>query len=306
MKEALGDKGTILLTAIAALAVVMLSFAIYGMWQDAEAVLGGEGNLNTVSSNKHNFAAGSGGVEATSESRICIFCHTPHNASLDSSLINGPLWNHTLSTKSFAGAKWTPGIYNQLPFSNDVGWVNTYSTQPNLPDGSSRMCLSCHDGTIGVGDILSGSDISMVSDTCIDSNGKITSGCTGNLLITDLQTKHIVSIPMNQYLIDNSTAACTDGSSTIGLTYPWTGSNPQGTTVLLRPTATTTFSNSGVSFSTPPNNKYRTGYNYGVQCSTCHDPHYWSGTANTVGYKFLVTSSQSALCKACHDNANCP
>jgi predicted CXXCH cytochrome family protein len=298
MKEVLGDRGGMLITALAVLAVVMLSMAIYGMRHEAEAVLGGEGNLVANTSNKHNFAKDSAGVEATDETRICIFCHTPHNASMDSSLINGPLWNHQLSDKSFASAKWGTGVYNTPPVSNAVGYVNVLTVQPDQPDGTSRMCLSCHDGTIGIGNIVSGSAITMDTSgsSCLDADGSMSSSCYA--LVNDLSTKHIVSIPMNQALIDNSALSCVDGSQSSQLSFPWGGNNPQSSTVLLRPTLTTYDSKKGVG-SGFPNSKYRSGYNYGVQCSTCHDPHYW--TTSGVGYKFLVTQTKNALCQACHD-----
>lgn len=67
--------------------------------------------------------------------RVCIFCHTPHNATLDSSGVNNyPLWNHTLP--------------------QDTGWKNYVWAAPanaslDTSDpliGPTRLCLSCHDG----------------------------------------------------------------------------------------------------------------------------------------------------------------
>ena len=49
-----------------------------------------------VGNTKHNLSvSGPGPAQATSETEICIFCHTPHNASPGT-----PLWNHELSTVS--------------------------------------------------------------------------------------------------------------------------------------------------------------------------------------------------------------
>ena len=70
-----------------------------------------------------------GSVHAVTESDVCIFCHTPHHASGD-----GPLWNHQMS-----GASYTP--YSSSTLKATVG----------QPTGSSRLCLSCHDGTVALG-----------------------------------------------------------------------------------------------------------------------------------------------------------
>lgn len=87
-------------------------------------------NPNSIVFSKHNLSvSGPGTVRATTESDICIFCHTPHQASGE-----GPLWNHQLS-----GATYTP--YTSATLKAAVG----------QPDGASRLCLGCHDGTVALG-----------------------------------------------------------------------------------------------------------------------------------------------------------
>jgi hypothetical protein len=70
------------------------------------------------------------------KNQICLPCHTPHNAIVrDSSgvVLRGPLWNHTLSTNV------TYKLYVDPETGNEVtGQVDT----------NSRLCLSCHDGTV--------------------------------------------------------------------------------------------------------------------------------------------------------------
>jgi predicted CXXCH cytochrome family protein len=86
--------------------------------------------VNTV----HNLSAsGPGTVKAASESEVCIFCHTPHGASPAA-----PLWNRAAS-----GA-----VYQ--PYSS-----STSKAAAGQPTGSSVLCLSCHDGTIALGSVLS-------------------------------------------------------------------------------------------------------------------------------------------------------
>src|SRR5205823_4264425 len=93
----------------------------------------GAGSQSLITS-KHNLSVtGPGTVKATSENEVCIFCHTPHNGSK-----SGPLWN-----KKDPNVTYT--IYNSSTTHAAIG----------QPDGGSVMCLSCHDGTIALGSVVS-------------------------------------------------------------------------------------------------------------------------------------------------------
>jgi len=301
MKNNKEHKGSWHISIAYAYVCIILGLGIFS-WalHDAEALLGGSGNV-TLSNNPHNFAYNSTGVKADTEDRICVFCHTPHGASSDSALVNGPLWNHELSSAIYNN--WGSGsLVNTPPYISNVGFVNMLTDQPAQPDGTSRMCMSCHDGTISIGNIVSGSAITMdTADACIDADGSLSTSCIP-LTFQDLTTKHVVSVPMNDQLIADSAANC-DGSQTTRLSYPWNGVSPQSDNVFLRPTLElypVSSGSPGVS-SGFPNNKYSTNYSYGVQCSTCHDPHKWNSSSGNEGYKFLVTAQTVTLCIACHD-----
>lgn len=88
-----------------------------------------------IANTKHNLSV-SGPItntyKATSETQICVFCHTPHNANPAA-----PLWNHTLSTQTY-----TPYSSNTL-----------VTAAPGQPSGTSKLCLSCHDGTVALGGV---------------------------------------------------------------------------------------------------------------------------------------------------------
>lgn len=303
------NEGNILVTLLAVILGVFLGIMVHGMNHNAEAVLGGSGTL-TNTTNPHNLAANSAGIHAVGETQICIFCHTPHGAIQNNALINGPLWNHKLSEATYTVK--TAGIFNasDLYGSTTVGLVNLLSSVPDRPDGASRLCLSCHDGTVAVGETVSRGKIPMVADACLTAGGNLNSGCPA-YLGTDLTTKHVVSVPMNSMLIAASAANCISGIQTTKVRYPFdTGAlNPQPTTVYLRPTAYLYSGMPGVrveSADAPDpattDYKYSAGYSYGVQCSTCHDPHYWVDTADPqiTGYKFLVIGFDD-LCNACHN-----
>lgn len=81
----------------------------------------------------HNMTAGSGSGVVTQGSLGCTFCHAPHSG------LGGvtPLWNQTLSTQAYQP-------YTSTTFSEKG------NTQPVLGKTSS-LCLSCHDGTVAVG-----------------------------------------------------------------------------------------------------------------------------------------------------------
>jgi len=122
--------------------------------------------LAGITTTKHNLSAsGPGAVKATTETQICVFCHAPHNASP-----NAPLWN-----RSNPGGTYTP--YTS----------STSLSKPGQPTGASLLCLSCHDGTIALGSVLSRS-------TVIGMAGGTTTLATGNSnLGTDLSDDHPIS-----------------------------------------------------------------------------------------------------------------
>jgi hypothetical protein len=280
------ERGALAAALIFVLALLAAAFYPFARWQQAEAVLGGVGNVTNYY-NPHNLAANSSGIKAVDETQICIFCHTPHSAITNAALINGPLWNHTLSSATYT-------------ISNAPGASGTQVTTPlNPPDGASRMCLSCHDGTVSLGNLATGNvDVDNVN-SCISADDKLVSGAGCNAWMgTDLTTHHLVSIPINLAVIANKVVQCNASLINTTIKYPWHAPDDQADVVLLRPTAQTAFGSPGVA---PGNTgKYKQGYNYGVQCSTCHDPHLWASTAvNSTGYKFLVTEYNS-ICKACH------
>ncbi len=81
----------------------------------------------------HNLSAASGASIYNQGSLGCTFCHAPHSG------LGGitPLWNQKLSTQTYT------------PYTSTT-YVEQGNTQPTLGITSS-LCLSCHDGTVGVG-----------------------------------------------------------------------------------------------------------------------------------------------------------
>ncbi|MBN2433016.1 MAG: cytochrome C [Acidobacteria bacterium] len=97
--------------------------------------------------------------ETWSHGQICLPCHTPHNAN--TTVAEAPLWNHELT----AVATYT--LYSTTSLDATVG-------QPN---GTSRLCLSCHDGTVALenfGGVTNGT--AFVTGTILVGNGANLSG----------------------------------------------------------------------------------------------------------------------------------
>ncbi len=102
----------------------------------------------TEPGNRHNLSELQTGVsiqaQANSETRICVFCHTPHGGTPQS-----PLWNRkdpaTASFPLYAGAITIKGIA-EAQYDN--------SDPTAYPNGATRMCLSCHDGVSAIGEVI--------------------------------------------------------------------------------------------------------------------------------------------------------
>ncbi len=120
-----------------------------------------------IAATKHNLSvSGPGTVKATGETQICVFCHAPHNAAPSMQL-----WNRRTPASTYT------------PYTSSTAKANA-----GQPTRGSLMCLSCHDGTIALGEVLSrASAVAMAS-------GTTTLGAGNTLLGTDLSDDHPVSI----------------------------------------------------------------------------------------------------------------
>ncbi len=99
------------------------------------AVLGGALVLplsGQIAGTAHDFSSESW---APSENKMCAVCHAVHNAL---TIPEAPLWSH----ESSAVAGYT--LYSSATFDPDGG------TSITDPDASSKLCLSCHDGTVAL------------------------------------------------------------------------------------------------------------------------------------------------------------
>ena len=126
MKTSISSRGYRMLT-------VPMSVLLMGMGLLFAVSVSAQDNTTIVGS-PHDFSAQGWSQNANGE--ICIVCHTPHNAI---SPADGPLWNRSL----------TAAVYN-LYVPNTTPGSDIQGTGFNQPSGVSKLCLSCHDGTIAI------------------------------------------------------------------------------------------------------------------------------------------------------------
>jgi hypothetical protein len=193
----------------------------------------------------HNLSvSGPGEIRATVETQVCKFCHIPHNA-----VVPSPLWGHRLSNATYE----TPEIR-----TNPDG----VAEPAPQPDGSSRLCLSCHDGTIALGDVAG-------EPRPIPMTGasRLTPGQSGFLGL-DLTGSHPISFPVSD---GRASAAASDSD------------------MALRPL-----------LSIRSDNRVKLDEDGKMQCSTCHDPHsdrfYQPGRTP----RFWVAPTVEEVCLTCH------
>ena len=194
----------------------------------------------TIKDSNHNLSVtGPGPAQATAETQVCVFCHTPHGAN---TFPGSPLWNRSLS-----GETYTPFTSSSLDAESIAG------TQLAQPGGSSKACLSCHDGTLALGAVSNAPGTGLGAGITMNSAGGampagagVDTGFTRNLG-TDLRNDHPISVTYDATLVS------ADGELV----------SPAGAGHL------------GPKFEKPllPLEATGPGGDLQVQCATCHDPH---------------------------------
>lgn len=188
------------------------------------------GALAAIAGSAHDFSDGAGfNADAWNTSgEICVVCHTPHNS--DVTVTEAALWDHELTAVAAYTPYSNPGSLDSAPSAAITGL--------------SKLCLSCHDGTVA-----------------LDSYGGVTGSTvlTGSRLVgTDLGNDHPVAFTYN------ATLATTDGA----LANPTTATvtNPDGITGT--PTISTAL-------------LFGAG-NDQVECVSCHNVHNKGGFDNLL------------------------
>lgn len=144
-----------------------------------------------ISGTAHDFSTE---TWAPAENRMCGVCHTTHSAVVEPS---APLWNH----QSTAVAVYS--VYTSPTFDDHGG------TSITNPSASSKLCLSCHDGTVALenfGGVSGGTNY-------ISSSSQV-GGISGG----DLTTEHPISFEYTDALaaIDGGLYAPSSTNSGLG------------------------------------------------------------------------------------------
>lgn len=201
-----------------------------------------------VVNSKHDFSSGGTGGNwgSSNQSQVCVFCHTPHNSQAGQS----PLWNRASVDKTFS-------IYKS----------DSLNAVVNQPGGNSKLCLSCHDGSVAIDAYVASNpggpaglaigDVYYPGSPYGQGGPNIGGNYTGNGNVNDLTNDHPISF-------DYDGAAAADvkikPASALPATLPLYGGK--------------------------------------LECATCHDVHNQKVVAGTKMLR--VEKAGSALCLSCH------
>ncbi|MFI4940592.1 MAG: hypothetical protein ACHP7O_09680 [Burkholderiales bacterium] len=240
----------------------------------------GSGILGTM----HDFASGTdpGNQYAATQTKkvgLCTFCHTPHSAQSTSLL-----WNHTLSTNSYTWDTATTASGTPYPTNLNASYL-----------GPTLKCLSCHDGSVAIGDVSNYLGKKAVYNTYqvaagagqIGTNGDL----TGNHQLGNLTGNHPIGMPYPYGGAANTYNGITDNT----VNYTDFVPNPEASTTAHIKLFNYNSTNGSVG------NGGSAGIS-GMECSSCHDPH----NKAAVDVSFLrgklggSQASDGYLCAQCH------
>ncbi|MBC8413345.1 MAG: hypothetical protein ISR96_11450 [Nitrospira sp.] len=261
----------------------------------ALSIMAGSSAFGSIVTTKHNLSTtGSHTIKSTTEEQICIFCHTPHHARTDVPL----LWNRNNSSVQYI-------TYDS----------SSISSVPGQPSGASRLCLSCHDGTIAIGSVLSRTqEIPLSGGVRFMPEGPTKLG-------TDLSDDHPVSMLYNTNhpqmhdpstfsegvkVDENNMVQCTSCHEPHGTNYDyflrrsrsasalcltchdkagWAGASHKTSARTWNGQGTDPWQHTAITFSTVAENA----------CENCHDPH--GGGADERILKYAILEDN---CLPCH------
>jgi len=182
--------------------------------------------------------------------QICVVCHTPHGGN--TSVTDAPLWNHALTSASYT--LYSSGTLDAGPLAQ--------------PSGVSKLCLSCHDGTVAIDSFggVSGADFM----TGPEAVGAAAQG--------SLQNDHPIGFTYDAALVSaDGSLHNTTNAVTIGTGGTRTKDGTIASLML---------------------------FNGKLECASCHDVHNTFTANNGTGGGdplLRVTKAGSAICLTCHN-----
>jgi hypothetical protein len=191
--------------------------------------------------------------------QICVFCHTPHRSSGD-----GPLWNRKGSSVAFFKH------YSSSTLIIDDPTVRGTS-EYGQPNGSTRLCLSCHDGVTALGTLFTTPfSTTEVQMHFLDVKQGI-SGPNVHLPYQTFSSHHPVSFKYDANVRSILTSAPYNKS------YWYSPAN-------------------GVKL-----DRYER-----MQCTTCHDPHQDKSDVPDPTTPFWTSKTYVEVCQSCHNMTTFP
>lgn len=244
-------------------------------------------NANSVAGSRHDMAhvwradGASMQTKFDNFNQVCVYCHTPHNATK-----NKALWNRYNPTATY------------VVYTSFVDRDTTPNPTPNL---ASLMCLSCHDGTLPIDMVGRKPRVGVVSGTS-HQNMYFASNQCGSCHSDPAAVPQAGHYAAGAYLGQRKDSA--------GNPLPFNGTpdlSDDHPISMLYPSREV-----DPGMKEPPDAKkgWETGsttdvklVNGYVECVSCHDPHR-PGDPRTPDhtYPFLrKTNNNSELCLTCHD-----
>lgn len=261
----------------------VLRAIVFAAWLLMPLVAFAQGN--SIQGSLHDLSVtGRGQVKSNTETRVCLFCHASH---VNSPNAKRPMWTQQLSTVT---------SYNQYSST-------TFRTPPNPPSNRSKLCLSCHDGTVGIGQTYA---VSRKASGSIPVQGSIP---VSRNLGTDLSGDHPFGFSM---------PVADDGEIKLSLTAPQPVTSDPAVKLYDNKIECVTCHDphtpnldSSVQFLVRSNTN-------GALCLACHDPargtlsgwsssqHALSANAVQAGAQLPYPSVAANACASCHAGHNTP
>lgn len=182
--------------------------------------------------------------------QICVVCHTPHGGN--TTVTDAPLWNHAVTTATYT--LYSSSTLNAGPMTQ--------------PSGVSKLCLSCHDGTVAV-----------------DSFG----GATGTNFMTGPEA------------VGRADQGSLANDHPIGFVYDAALVTLDGS---LHPTTNPVTIGTGGSRTRTGTIANQLLFNGRLECASCHDVHNTFTASNGTGGGaplLRITKAGSTICLTCHN-----
>jgi len=242
-----------------AIAVAIASIAV-----TATVAFAGVNARTGINGSKHDINAVAG-YDDDSLKRTCVFCHTPHNVTVQDL---APLWNRAASASALPSYTWISPANATIAFDAD----------PLI--GPSRLCMSCHDGVVAV-------DSHGGAAPMLQGDGTVMAGAAK---ISSLTITHPIGfLYSDAYTARGATELVPSTAGFIQSAIPTDGTFD-------------TNDRSGLTLSAKKISD--TLYGGFMTCASCHDVHNTVNaepdTAGAYNYFLYAKQEGSAICLSCH------